>query len=138
MAAKLDKPDPEHDAAVKAAKETRQAKKAKAANPKGERKPGCLDAAVRALQEAGKPMNCQEVVKEALAKSYWQTKGQTPHSTLYAAIIREVAAKGDKARFHKTDRGQFEVTLAGPRCRSQPRTISRHVRAVGSVGTQQS
>jgi len=87
-------------------------KKPKAAKPKGERKPGCLDAAVRVLREAGKPMNCTDIVKEALAKGYWQTKGQTPHSTLYAAVIREIAAKGKEARFHKTDRGMFELSAA--------------------------
>jgi len=88
-------------------------KKPKAAKPKGERKPGALDAAVRVLREAGKPMNCTDIVKEALAKGYWQTKGKTPHSTLYAAVIREIAAKGKEARFHKTDRGQFELSAAG-------------------------
>jgi hypothetical protein len=85
-------------------------KKPKAAKPKGERKPGALDAAVRVLREAGKPMNCADIVKETLAKGYWQTKGKTPHSTLYAAIIREIAAKGKEARFHKTDRGMFELS----------------------------
>jgi len=84
-------------------------KKPKAAKPKGERKPGCLDAAVRVLREAGKPMACGDIVKVALEKGYWQTKGQTPHSTLYAAVIREIAAKGKEARFHKTDRGRFEL-----------------------------
>jgi hypothetical protein len=110
VAAKLATPDPQHDVAVKAAADARRAKKTKAAKPKGERKPGCLDAAIRVLREAGKPMHCQDIVKEALAKGLWTTTGQTPHSTLYAAIIREIAAKGDKARFRKTDRGQFEVT----------------------------
>jgi hypothetical protein len=78
-------------------------KKPKAAKPKGERKPGALDAAVRVLREAGKPMNCTDIVKEALAKGYWQTKGQTPGATLYAAMIRECAAKGAKARFRRAE-----------------------------------
>jgi len=34
--------------------------------------------------------------------------GKTPHATLYAAILREIGAKGGKARFRKTDRGLFE------------------------------
>jgi len=95
-------------------------KKPKAAKPKGDpksgpvpgRKPGALDAAVRVLRETSKPMNCTDIVKEALAKGYWQTKGRTPHSTLYAAVIREIAAKGKEARFHKTGRGQFELSAA--------------------------
>jgi len=30
-------------------------------------------------------------------------------STLYAAIIREIAKKGKHARFKKVDRGRFEL-----------------------------
>jgi hypothetical protein len=103
VAEKTARPDPKIDAAVKASEVNRLAKKAKAARPKGERKPGCLDAAVRVLREAGKPMGCQDVVKEALAKGWWQTKGATPSATLYAAIIREIAAKGPKARFRRAE-----------------------------------
>ena len=88
-----------------------------AAKPKAERKPGCLDAAVRVLREAGKPMGCQDIVKAALAKGYWQTKGATPGATLYAAIIRECAAKGKDARFRRAEvketRDGKAVTLRG-------------------------
>jgi len=117
VAGKVATPDAEHDAAVKAAKETRQVKKARAAKPKGERKPGCLDAAARVLQEAGKPLQCGDIVKVALDKGYWQTKGATPAATLYAAIIREVAAKGAKARFRRAEVKETKdgkaVTLRG-------------------------
>jgi hypothetical protein len=69
-------------------------------------------------------MGCQDIVKEALAKGYWQTKGATPSATLYAAIIRECAARGAKARFRRAEvketrdgkavnlRGYFELTAA--------------------------
>jgi len=117
VAEKIARPDPELDAAVKAAAADRRAKKAKIAKPKGQRKPGCLDAAIRVLQEAGKPMGCQDIVKEALAKGYWQTKGATPAATLYAAIIRECAAKGAKARFRRAEVKETKdgkaVTLRG-------------------------
>jgi hypothetical protein len=124
VAAKLATPDPQHDAAVKAAADARRAKKTKVAKPKGERKPGCLDAAVRVLREAGKPLQCGDIVKTAIEKGYWQTKGATPSATLYAAIIRECAAKGAKARFRRAEvketrdgkavslRGYFELTEA--------------------------
>ena len=48
-----------------------------------------------------------EIVERALDKGLWQTSGKTPSATLYAAIIREVAAKGKDARFKKVDRGLF-------------------------------
>ena len=117
VAAKAAKPDPELDAAIKAADAKGRAKKAKAAKAKGERKPGCLDAAVRVLQEAGKPMQSGDIVKVALEKGYWQTKGATPGATLYAAMIREVAAKGPKARFRRAEVKETKdgkaVTLRG-------------------------
>ena len=110
--------------AIADASKARAEKKTKAARPKGERKGGALDAAVRVLREAGKPMTCDDIVKAALAKGYWQTKGQTPGATLYAAVIREIAAKGKTARFRRAEvketkdgkvhtlRGYFDLTEA--------------------------
>jgi hypothetical protein len=113
VAEKLAKPDPELDKAVKAAEEGRKAKKAKAAKPKGERKPGILTLAADVLKDAKAPMDCKAIVEKVLAKGQWQTKGKTPAATLYSAIIREIAVKGKDARFRKTDRGMFELTAAG-------------------------
>ena len=47
-----------------------------------------------------------------LAKDLWKTNGRTPQATLHAAIIREIAAKGKEARFHKAERGRFELSAA--------------------------
>jgi hypothetical protein len=121
IAEKGAKPDPELDAAVKAAEEGRAAKspkatrlggKAKAAKPKGERKPGILTLAADVLKDAKAPMDCKAIVEKVLAKGLWQTSGKTPAATLYAAIIREIATKGKDARFRKTDRGLFELSAA--------------------------
>jgi len=81
-----------------------------AAKPK---KTGALDAAVKVLGEAKKPMTCKEMVEQMLAKGLWQTKGKTPAATLYSAIIREVAKKGKDARFKKVGRGQFALARKG-------------------------
>lgn len=66
-----------------------------------------LDAAAKVLSEATKPMSAKQIVEAALAKGLWQTSGATPHATIYSAMIREIAAKGDEARFKKVGRGQF-------------------------------
>ena len=67
-----------------------------------------LDAAARVLEESGQPMTAKEMVEAAEAKGYWKSPGgKTPHATVYAAIIREIAAKGAAARFRKTERGKF-------------------------------
>lgn len=86
-------------------------KKAKAEKPAKAAKPdkpmSGLDAAAKVLADAGKPMRAKDMVETALAKGYWKTSGATPAATIYAAIIREIAAKGEDARFKKTDRGLF-------------------------------
>jgi hypothetical protein len=88
-----------------AAKPKRQRKAA--AEPK-EKKPSALDAAAKVLAEEGRPMTCKEMITEMAAKGYWASAGgQTPDATLYSAILRELATKGDQARFVKTERGKF-------------------------------
>ena len=83
------------------------AKKAKAAEPK-EKKVSAIDAAAKLLASAKEPMNCKALIDVMAAKGLWTSPGgKTPHATLYSAILREINVKGKKARFKKTDRGQF-------------------------------
>jgi hypothetical protein len=97
--------------APKAAKQLKAAKP-KAAKPAGDAKPkrvSALDAAAEVLKKAGKPMRSQEMITAMAEQGLWTSPaGKTPHATLYAAILREIGAKGDAARFRKTDRGLFE------------------------------
>ena len=82
-----------------------RAKKAKADKPK---RTSGLDAAAKVLEESGVPMTAKEMVETAEAKGYWKSPGgQTPHATVYSAIIREIATKGQDARFRKAERGRF-------------------------------
>jgi hypothetical protein len=75
--------------------------------PKAKR-PSGLDAAARVLEEAGQPMTAKEIVAAAESKGYWRSPGgKTPDRTLYAAIAREIAAKGADSRFRKVERGKF-------------------------------
>jgi len=86
-------------------------KRGKAKRAKGEKKEkrmSGLDAAAKVLEEAGQPMTVKEMVEAAETKGYWKSpSGKTPHATVYSAIIREIAAKGNEARFRKTERGKF-------------------------------
>jgi hypothetical protein len=68
-----------------------------------------LDAAAQVLAEAGEPLDAKTMVERMLEKGLWATSGKTPAATIYAAIIREIAKKGDASRFRKTDRGKFTV-----------------------------
>jgi len=68
-----------------------------------------LDAAAEVLKDEGKPMRAKDLIEAMAARGLWSSpNGKTPEATLYAAMLREITAKGDQARFRKTDRGRFE------------------------------
>jgi len=59
-------------------------------------------------------MRSQELIEAMAEAGLWKSPGgKTPHATLYAAMLREISAKGKEARFTKTDRGLFERSKAG-------------------------
>ena len=68
-----------------------------------------LDAAALVLKEAGEPLNVQALIVRILERGLWKTEGRTPAATIYAAMIREIKAKGSSSRFQKVDRGRFAV-----------------------------
>jgi ribosomal protein L12E/L44/L45/RPP1/RPP2 len=90
---------------LKAEPKTKPAKTAKT-----DGKLSALDAAAKVLTEAGTPMTTKAMIEAMTAKGYWTSPGgQTPAATLYSAILREINAKGETARFTKTDRGHFAI-----------------------------
>jgi hypothetical protein len=96
--------------AAKGAKDAKalKAKPAKVAKPK---RLSALDAAAKVLAESDRPLRATDMVEVMHAKGLWTSPGgKTPEATLYAAIIREITAKGKDARFKKVDRGMFVST----------------------------
>jgi len=82
--------------------------KHKAASRARSKPMSALDAAALVLAKAAKPMNAKSMIEAVTTRGLWSSPaGKTPHSTLYSAIIREIAAKGKQARFKKHDRGLF-------------------------------
>jgi hypothetical protein len=83
-----------------------RAKKAKP-EPKP-KKVSALDAAAKVLATTGEPMTTKAMIEAMTERALWTSPGgKTPQATLYAAILREVATKGAKARFRKTAPGHF-------------------------------
>jgi hypothetical protein len=75
------------------------------------KKLSAIAAAARVLSETGQALTCPELIEAMAAKRYWTSPGgQTPSSTLYAAIAREIKIKGKDSRFRKTERGKFAAT----------------------------
>jgi hypothetical protein len=97
--------------AAKTAKNTKPATERKAsqeAKPKPAKRLSALDAAAQVLAASEVPMRAKEMIAAMEAKGLWRSPGgKTPEATLYAAIIREIAAKGTAARFKKHERGVF-------------------------------
>jgi hypothetical protein len=85
-----------------------KAKGAKAPVPAKIKRLSALDAASQVLSSSKVPMRATEMIAQMESKGLWTSPGgKTPEATLYAAIIREIAAKGTKARFKKHERGVF-------------------------------
>jgi hypothetical protein len=103
-----------NNAAVDASAKGKKAKAPKtpkapkpAKEPKAKRV-SALDAAAQVLAASEIPMRAKEMIAAMEAKRLWTSPGgKTPEATLYAAIIREIAAKGTAARFKKHERGVF-------------------------------
>lgn len=102
---------------AKAPKSAKPPKASKPAKPVKERKPkrvSALDAAATILADTGRAMRATELIAEMEARGLWKSPGgKTPESTLYAAIAREIAFKGDASRFARSDKGFFIARKAG-------------------------
>lgn len=67
-----------------------------------------LDAAAQVLAASKEPMRAKDLIAAMAEQGLWSSpNGKTPEATLYAAMIREIAAKGSEARFRKVERGLF-------------------------------
>lgn len=65
-----------------------------------------LDAAAQVLADSEAPLNVKQITERAITIG-WAPEGQTPSATLAAALIREIARKGDESRFTKVAAGLF-------------------------------
>ena len=93
---------------AKTAAKAKPAAKAKTKNAAKPKRLSALDAAATVLKKSGKPMRSRELITAMAEPGLWTSPGgKTPHATLYAAMLREIAAKGKDARFTKTERGLF-------------------------------
>lgn len=70
-----------------------------------------LQAAAKVLSEAGTPLNAKEILERVKAQGLWKTSGRTPQATLYSGMIREIARKGEAARFRKAEKGKFTAAV---------------------------
>jgi hypothetical protein len=95
--------------AKKATKKAPAAKaKPKPATAAPTKKLSQLAAALEVLKTATEPMTCKQLVEAMAERKLWSSPGgKTPEATLYASLLRELAKKGDAARFVKAAPGRF-------------------------------
>ena len=67
-----------------------------------------LEAAAVVLAGSDEPMTVGAMLDEAGRRGLWiPGEGKTPSQSLYSAIFREIAVKGEESRFVKAGRGLF-------------------------------
>ena len=74
------------------------------------RKLSLLDAAIEVMKQLDQPLGAKDLTVKVIGLGLWSTTGKTPEATLYSALIREIANKGEQARFKKVSRGRFALT----------------------------
>lgn len=68
----------------------------------------CLDAAYAVLTRLNKPMRTKAIMEQMVDRELWTSPGgSTPDATLTAAIIRDIAKRGEASRFKRGDRGYY-------------------------------
>jgi len=76
--------------------------------PERQNKMSAAAAAAHVLKRASEPMTAGELVAAMKRRKLWTSPGgATPERTVSSAILREIKAKGDAARFRQVERGLF-------------------------------
>lgn len=68
-----------------------------------------LEAALRVLQEEGKPLHYREITKRILAGKRWQCAGKTPEATINAQLAVSIKKGGKASPFRRAGRGIFSL-----------------------------
>ena len=66
-----------------------------------------LDAAVKVLEVAGKPLHYREITRRMLQSGLWATEGKTPEATVNAQLAVDIKKSGKASRFMRFGRGIF-------------------------------
>jgi restriction system protein len=73
-----------------------------------------LDAALKVLQNTGKPLHYREITRRVLAQGLWESEGKTPAATINARLAVDVKKNGPASPFRRAGRGIFALNTAGP------------------------
>jgi len=68
-----------------------------------------LEAALRVLQDEGKPLHYREITRRILAGKLWQCGGKTPEATINAQLAVNIKKNGQASPFRRAGRGIFAL-----------------------------
>jgi len=73
--------------------------------------PSMIQAALKVLKGAGKPMHYKDITKAAIVQKIIKSAGATPEQSMRSAISREISGKGARARFRRNNKGKGFYSL---------------------------
>lgn len=68
-----------------------------------------LEAALKVLQEYGKPLHYREITRRILVGKLWQCTGKTPEATINAQLAVSIKRNGQASAFRRAGRGIFAL-----------------------------
>jgi restriction system protein len=94
-----------------------------------------LDAALKVLHDAGKPLHYQEITRRVLSAGLWKTAGKTPAATINAQLATNIKRNGSASAFRRAGRGIFALNTdrADPTLREE-RAVRTEDRALYMPG----
>ncbi|MDX2119256.1 MAG: HTH domain-containing protein [Planctomycetota bacterium] len=132
-------------AGPKAARVTKRGAATSSAAAKRTAKLSALDAAALVLASLPKShattgISSSDLIERMRSDGLWQSPGgKTPEATLYAAMVREITAKGELSRFARIAKGRFALASGiatpakGVAATSATRKLSRNAEQKGEA-----
>ena len=72
------------------------------------------EAAIKVLQDAGKPLSVKEITRRIIDGKLWSTTGATPEATVRAVLGEDVRKQGDQSTFVRVSPGVFALREEAP------------------------
>jgi hypothetical protein len=73
------------------------------------RRLGAMGAAIKVLEEIGKPMTAEQLIQKMSSKGYWMSHARQPAQSLKTHMLREIQRKGEAARFQRVGKLKFKL-----------------------------
>ena len=84
-----------------------------------------LEAALRVLQDEGKPLHYREITSRILAGKLWQCSGKTPEATINAQLAVNIKKNGRASAFRRAGRGIFGLNTDWTEPAAQQKELCR-------------